>query len=71
MNYSLASARANRPFSELTRIKIPMPQNSERQKLIKLERELNKGLSQVHKISHQIDLSAASNIISGGPDASA
>jgi type I restriction enzyme M protein len=71
MNYSLSSARANLPFSELTRIKIPMPQNSERQKLIKLERELNKGLSQVHKISHQIDLSAASNIISGGPDASA
>lgn len=62
MNYSISSARASLPFSELVRIKIPMPDQNEMKKLAKLEKELNDGLSKTNKISKEIENVAASSI---------
>lgn len=42
MNYSIASARASLPFSELIRIKIPKPETEDLEALKDLENELNK-----------------------------
>ncbi len=42
MNYSLSSARANLPFSELIRIKIPKPNPDDIKQLAILEEELDK-----------------------------
>lgn len=42
VNYSLSSARANLPFSELIRIKIPKPTKKDLALLQSLESELNK-----------------------------
>lgn len=65
MNYSISSARASLPFSELIRIKIPMPDTKEMQQLAKLETDLNDRLSKAHEIEQQIDGVAAANIDGG------
>lgn len=54
MKYSLSSARANLPFSELTRIKIPEPNQEDIQKLSKLEEELDKYQVQTTNIRNKI-----------------
>lgn len=51
MNYSLSSARANLPFSELARIKIPKPKQSEIMNLQKMEKQLDEYRVRVNEIS--------------------
>ena len=55
MNYSLGSARASLPFSELTRIKTPKPSEGDLESLNKLQLELEKYDTQVNAIRQNIN----------------
>src|SRR3989344_6274452 len=57
LNYSLGSARASLPFSELMRIKIPKPRKEDLAKLAKLEKELNSYLGEADQVRKDIDKS--------------
>ena len=54
MNYSLSSARANLPVSELMRIKIPKPTANDITALQGLETEVEKYSSKVNTVNKQI-----------------
>lgn len=54
MNYSLASARASLPFSELKRIVIPLPSKKEIEQLNELESQLENQLQIEYKIKNDI-----------------
>lgn len=54
MNYSLSSARASLPFSELTRIKIPKPTPKETKKIKSLERTFDRRLAETDVIKGEI-----------------
>lgn len=55
MNYSVSSARASLPFSELARIKIPKPSSKDLYTLLKLEKELNDQLKRKNEIVEEIN----------------
>lgn len=55
MNYSLGSARASLPFSELTRIKVPKPSDDDIKSLHKLQENLDKYDTQVNEVKHDIN----------------
>jgi len=55
MNYSLGSARANLPFTELARIKTPKLSESDIKSLSTLEEELDKYAVEVNKVRQSID----------------
>lgn len=55
MNYSLGSARASLPFSELTRIKAPKLSEDDIKSLNKLQHSLDKYASQVNTIRQNIN----------------
>lgn len=61
-NYSISSARASLPFTELVRIRIPKPDTEEMKRLAKLEKELNDGLSKSNEIAKEISNVAATSI---------
>lgn len=63
MNYSLGSARASLPFSELTRIKIPMPSTDRVEKLGKLDHKLQLRLAEVNDLRKEIDGHIATEVI--------
>ena len=65
MNYSMSSARANLPFTELTRIKIPKPDPSELAKLQEFDSELNTHMNCQNTIHEQIQ-SYVSSVITDG-----
>lgn len=54
MNYSVSSARASLPFDELIRIKIPKPSQTQMEKLIELDKELQTKLIETDKIKKQV-----------------
>ncbi|MDX2076977.1 MAG: N-6 DNA methylase [bacterium] len=54
MNYSLGSARASLPFSELNRIQIPNPSSQITNELISLDNDLQKKLQEVYDIQKKI-----------------
>jgi len=60
LNYSLGSARANLPFSELTRIKIPKPKREHLADIGELEKKLSDYLELAHQTRH--DLSKFSEV---------
>ena len=55
MNYSLGSARASLPFSELTRIKAPKLSEDDIKSLNKLQNSLDKFATQVNKVRQNIN----------------
>jgi hypothetical protein len=55
MNYSLSSARASLPFSELTRIKIPKPTEQDITTLNALQETLDESSAQVFEAKQGID----------------
>jgi type I restriction-modification system DNA methylase subunit len=55
MNYSLGSARASLPYTELTRIKTPKPSESDIKSLSSLEDELDKHAGEVNRVKKNID----------------
>ena len=61
MNYSLSSARANLPYEELIRIKIPKPNKNDLTKLKKLQQELDEYLSKFNSTREEIQKTAAAN----------
>lgn len=65
MNYSMSSARANLPFTELTRIKIPKPDPNELASLQEFDSELNAHMSRQNTIRKQIQ-SYVSSVITDG-----
>lgn len=54
MNYSLSSARASLPFSELIRIKIPKPSSQQIKKLVELDEQLQDKLIETDKIKKKV-----------------
>ena len=54
MNYSLSSARASLPFSELIRIKIPKPSQDQIEKLVELDKQLQSKLIETDKIKKDV-----------------
>ena len=54
MNYSLSSARASLPFSELARIKVPQPTKKERSLLEDMEKNLQEKMNQVNALKEGI-----------------
>jgi type I restriction enzyme M protein len=54
MNYSISSARASLPFSELIRIKIPKPSQDQIKKLIQLDKQLQDKLEEVDKVKKEV-----------------
>ena len=54
MNYSLSSARASLPFSELKRIKIPRPSLQQIETLIQLDNELQDSLKETDEINKKL-----------------
>lgn len=62
MNYSISSARASLPFSELVRIKIPKPTGKDIAMLQKLEKELNEQLARENEIIGEINRFAESSL---------
>lgn len=54
MNYSLSSARASLPFSELIRIKIPKPSEEQIKKLIGLDEKLQERLMETDRIKKEV-----------------
>lgn len=55
MNYSLSSARANLPFSELMRIKIPKPKQEDINNLQKFEKLLDNCHTETNKVKKSIE----------------
>lgn len=55
MNYSLSSARASLPFNELIRIKIPKPNKIHLDKLLALDKELQKKLMEANKVKEKFE----------------
>ncbi len=55
MNYSLGSARASLPFSELTRIKAPKPSKEDIESLTELQQNLDKYDTQVNEVKRDIN----------------
>lgn len=62
MNYSISSARASLPYSELVRIKIPKPASKDLAMLQKLEKELNEQLTRENEIVREISNFAANSL---------
>jgi len=62
MNYSLGSARASLPFSELKRIQIPQPSPEIMQELVDLDTQLQEKLQEVYDIQKKIIQQANSYI---------
>jgi type I restriction enzyme M protein len=54
MNYSVSSARASLPFSELVRIKIPKPSSKQMEKLVDLDQQLQDKLMETDKIKKMV-----------------
>lgn len=54
MNYSLSSARASLPFSELVRIKIPKPSSEQITKLVELDKKLQEKLMETDGIKKKV-----------------
>jgi type I restriction enzyme M protein len=54
MNYSLGSARASLPFSELTRIKVPKPTTEQVVNLVKLDEQLQERLAETDKLRKEV-----------------
>ncbi len=63
MNYSLSSARASLPFSELMRIKIPKLGDKDLEELRRLEFDLNDQLEKTSKIVGQITSHVANALL--------
>jgi len=63
MNYSLSSARANLPYEELKRIKIPKIKEEELKKIIELQKKLDNYLTKYNTIRNNIQTFTESNII--------
>ncbi len=55
MHYSISSARASLPYSELIRIKIPKPAEDEMKKLKALEKSYDEGIAITNKKKGEID----------------
>lgn len=55
MSYSLGSARASLPFSELERIAIPEPTNNETKKISRLGMNLSESQEKTHKFVEEIN----------------
>ena len=62
MNYSLSSARANLPYSELMRINIPNPNSEDIQMLQKLQTDLDKNLDTGNKLKDSLTRFTADKI---------
>jgi len=62
MNYSLSSARASLPFSELTRIKIPKPTAEEIELLNNLDNKLQKKLMETNELQKKVESATESFI---------
>lgn len=62
MNYSISSARANLPFDELTRIKIPKPTEGDLEMLHKLDKDLNQQLNESGRLAQEINNYATSRL---------
>jgi type I restriction enzyme M protein len=62
MNYSISSARASLPYSELTRIKIPKPQNSQLYDLTMLEKKMNTQINKYNEVADTISKYATNKI---------
>jgi len=56
MNYSLSSARASLPYSELCRIKIPKPKKDELQRINELNDQFDRSLTKANQASSQIGI---------------
>lgn len=54
MNYSLSSARASLPYSELVRIKIPKPSSKQIEELVELDKKLQKKLMETDNIKKEV-----------------
>ena len=55
MNYSLSSARACLPYSELCRIKIPKPENNLLQRINELNSQFDNGLTKIDQARSEIE----------------
>lgn len=62
MNYSLSSARASLPFSELQRIKVPKPSTKQINELVALDKKLQDQLMETNKIKKEIEKYTDSHI---------
>jgi len=62
MNYSLSTARASLPFSELTRIKIPKPTAEEIELLNNLDNKLQKKLMETNELQKKVESATESFI---------
>jgi type I restriction enzyme M protein len=62
MNYSLSSARASLPFSEIVRIKIPKPTKNEIKNLAELDAQLQNKLMETNEIKDKLQKYTDKNI---------
>lgn len=65
MNYSLSSARASLPYTELVRIKIPKPSPEQVKKLVRMDNELQEKLLEANHLKKGVEACAESQIESG------
>jgi len=67
MHYSISSARASLPYSELVRIKIPKPTGEEMRKLKALEKVYDKNVAETHVKRKRIEQVATGRIRPDNP----
>lgn len=61
VNYSISSARANLPFEELKRIKIPVPNPENIVKLLQYQKELDEYMTKFNEVRNKIEQTASAN----------
>jgi len=64
LNYSLGSARASLPFSELTRIKVPKPSPEQVKKLVDLDQQLQDRLAETDRLRKEVESHIVEQVVS-------